>query len=65
MSLSGSERLEIINQGNAAVQNSSLKGGFVPEAELSIGINNAVQPELRVDHLANNVSFARLIFAAR
>ncbi len=39
--------------------------GFVPEAELSIGINNAVQPELRGDHLANNVSFARLIFAAR
>ncbi len=35
--------------------------GLVREAEFSIGINNAV----RGDHLANNGSFARLIFAAR
>jgi hypothetical protein len=35
VSLSGSKRPEIINQGKAAVQISSLKGGIVPEAEVN------------------------------
>ncbi len=51
--------------GKADIHIPSLKGGNVPWAEFSIAINNAVQPELRGDHFANNVSFARLIFAAR